>query len=288
MERSPYLPLLMRADAVFGVHLGDGGLVVSLDGTRETVTYDDVAEDADIALPYFIEIADAEIVALAEDPVHLPRFEIHADPTAHRAASALLTRLFWPRAADVVRDREEVIYPAIFGVARPAVTLEIETLPVRIHAYLGAFGDNTAYVTSGLSAPDIGEPAFVCDGASLSGFGYELALIAEPDADVLRDQFVAWVRRLCRTKDHYLRGNWLEYAEGLLPGTGLGGFLVVPPVSFVGEFPLGDKQAFWHVLLPATPEEIAYAKQTDVLEVAQRIFEAGYEDWSPLARPSTV
>jgi hypothetical protein len=99
---------------------------------------------------------------------------------------------------------------------------------------------------------------------------------------------VDWTDYVCRTKEHILRLNWLEYQEPRIPNTTLSGFIVVPPLTIPEHFPVNGGSAVWNLLLGVTAEELAVAKKDGALAVAKKLADAGFVDWTPAERPSTV
>ena len=290
-EKSPYFPFLLSCAPQFGLSVGRDGILVNLDAVQQSVDFDYVADTKKAKPPLWVEAREKDVVAYGESGAAIPNLKVYTEaavlnPAVERLLMAVFTPLMVKRP---LSDREDLIYASVFGFKEPQGVWQAEGWPVTVLAYPDAFDGLHAFVTSGFSNPELGPPAFEAEGRTLSGFGYELVLLSEDLEGPFRDQFVAWVRYVCRTKEHIVRGNWLEYEEGLLPNSTIGGYLVVPPTKFPGEFPMGEgREAWFNVLLPATPAEIALAKKSDILDVAQAIFDAGFADWSPLNRPSTV
>jgi hypothetical protein len=118
----------------------------------------------------------------------------------------------------------------------------------------------------------------------LPGFGYELIILCQGEVPVLCRELVGWAQYVLNHRQHIVRGNWLEYEEGIIPQTDLGGFLIVAPATFPASFPLSGGRAEWNLLLGVTPAESSEAKRSGVVPVAQKLFEHGYRDWSPPRR----
>jgi hypothetical protein len=291
IQNSPFFPILFPIATQFGLSLGRDGILVNLDFPADNVDFEYVDDVTKATPALWVEVKERDLLRFAEEGVAIPNLKVRTDSAIlHPALERLLMRLFTPASAKMpVSDREDLIYASLFGFKDPVGVWQGEEPPVIVLSYPEAVGGLHAFVTSGFSNPELGPPAFTFRETTLSGFGYELVMLAEDLEGPLRDQFVAWARYVCRTKEHIVRGNWLEYEEGLLPGSTIGGYLIVPPTKFPDKFPMGEgRMAWWNLLLPATPQEIAAAKQSGALDVAQRIFEAGFEDFSPLNRPSTV
>ena len=291
LPRSPHFPFFWRSADRFGVSTGREGMLVNLDFENESITFEYVPDPRESTSALWIEMKERDLLALANELRVVPDLKIvrPAAVTLNPAMERMLLRVFTPPGAPTpITDREDLIYPALFGFGEPKVLWQADDLPVQVLFYPEAVEGQHAYVTSGLSNPELGPPATTTEGLPPSGFGYELILLDEKLLSLLAGQFVAWTRYVCRTKEHVLRGNWLEYSEGGLPDTNLAGFLIVPPLLIPEEFPVGAGTAQWNLLLGATAEELALAKSTSVMDVAQKLLEAGYRDLTPMQRPSVV
>lgn len=291
LQGSPYFPFLYRNATQFGVSLGRDGILVNMDFAQDNIDFEYVADVTQAKPPLWIECKERDLLAYAQQGTFIPDLKMRTDEAVlHPSLERLLMRVFTPPSAKLpVNEREDMIYRSLFGFKDPLELAETANPQVMVLAYPAAIEGLHAYVSSGLSNPELGPPAFTFRDVPLSGFGYELVMLSEELDGELKNQFINWVSYVCRTKEHIVRGNWLEYQEGLLPGTSIGGYLIVPPTQFRPKFPMGeDRMAWFNLLLPATPQEIAAAKQSGVLDVAQKIFEAGFQDYSPLNRPSTV
>jgi hypothetical protein len=293
LPRSPHFPLLFRRATQFGISTGREGLLVNLDFAQQAIDFQHVPDVAEARAPLWIELRERELLAFASDARPIPTLKVVRPPSSADllpSIERLLLRVFTPPGTPTpVTDREDLVYDALFGPREPQQLWKSDDLPVQVLFYPEAVNGLHAYVTSGFSDPELGPPAPV-QAAALppSGFGYEMILLDEQPLSLLAGQFVAWTRYVCSTREHIVPGNWLEYSEGGLPGTTLAGFLIVPPVTLPRSFPVGPGEAQWSLLLGATAEELDLAKRTRVMEVAQKLLEAGYRDVTPLQRASVV
>jgi hypothetical protein len=291
LDNSPYFEFLFRNAAQFGVSLGRDGVLVNMDYDQEEVGFEYVADVTQAHPPLWVEMKERDLLAFAQGGAPIPNLKVKVERAVlHPSLERMLMRVFTPPGLPLpVSDREDLIYASLFGF-KPGLEMALTQDPeVVALAYPEAIDGLHVYASSGFSNPQLGPPAFTFKDQSLSGFGYELVMLSEELEGTLKTQFINWVAYVCRTKEHIVRGNWLEYEEGLLPGTSIGGYLIVPPTKFPDKFPMGEnRMAWWNLMLPATPAELKAAKQSGVLDVAQKIFEAGFEDFSPLNRPSTV
>jgi hypothetical protein len=160
-------------------------------------------------------------------------------------------------------DREELIYPALFGFdPAPKVLWDNQSL-LRVLSY------SAHSVSSGLSEPWSRNPAPMY-ADSPAGAGYEL-VVKSSDSKVT-NAFKNWVKYLDGGGDAIVPGNWLEYAEGkTIPETDIAGFLVVRPKEIPEAFPTGEGQVHWHQLIPVTATVLSEAKRTSVLRAAESV-----------------
>lgn len=162
-------------------------------------------------------------------------------------------------------DREELLYPTLFGMEPPRLLWSSKTTPLRVLRIREPARSNDIYVTCGLSDPLVWEPASIYND-QVSGAGYELILRSSSEA--VGNEFLGWANYIAENKTHLLPGEWLEYNEGdLIPGTDIAGFLIGVPNDVPAPFPVGSGEAYWHALYPVTKEQLARAKETDVYEV---------------------
>jgi hypothetical protein len=292
LPRSPHFPFFWRRATQFGISTGREGLLVNLDFASQAIDFEYVADPRASSSPLWLETKERDLQAFAAAAQPIPSLKVVRPAASDLPPSMerLLLRVFSPPGAPApVSDREDLIYEALFGAREPQQLWKADDLPVQVLFYPDAVDGLHAYVTSGLSDPELGPPAPVqAETLPPSGFGYEMILFDEKPLSLLAGQFVAWVRYVCRTREHIVPGNWLEYEEGGLPGTALAGFLIVPPVTIPRTFPVGSGEAQWSLLLGATAEELDLAKRTRVMEVAQKLLEAGYRDFTPIQRPSVA
>jgi hypothetical protein len=290
-QRSPYFDYLFRNARQFGVKTGREGMIVNLDYGTGGIGFEYVAEAAKAAPPLWIGLRERDLLKSAAEGGAVAGLRVETTPSTpppDPALERLLLHVFGNGAAPPVSEREDLIYHALFGGSDPHLVWQSEELPVRVLVYEGAFDDKYAFVTSGFSNPELGPPAGKRDDLLLVGFGYELILLSDKPGGPLARQFVDWTDYVCRTKEHILRLNWLEYQEPRIPNTTLSGFIVVPPLTIPEHFPVNGGSAVWNLLLGVTAEELAVAKKDGALAVAKKLADAGFVDWTPAERPSTV
>lgn len=271
LSRSDYTYFLARHVQQVGVRVGTATFLFRLDAESGDVALR-VCDKPDQAKPdFWVECELRDVQKAAQREVSVESLSIStgsAGQVLHPRVETILLRCFqvppYP-----LEDREELVYGSLFGFDTPEVLWQTSRNLVRTLRYPANAPGSSYCVSSGLSQPGIMPPAEIYE-EGIAGAGYELVLRSADPA--LVEQFSSWVQYVVRTQSHLLPGNWLEYPDGqLVPGTDIAGFLVVEPMSFKPEFPVGPSMAFWHQLVPATATQLKRAKRTDVFQVAERI-----------------
>jgi len=286
LDGSSYFPYLIRNVRHVGFKIGGHALLMDIDfgSGRVKISRHEAAGSQEPEVWVTVEER-----SLLEADVKAPRLSVRqlwtpqrAEP--HPALEQILARCFDVGLHGPARsDREDLVFGALFGFTTPEVLWQHSTSGVRVLLYRAGIEGLDACVTSGFTDPEIGTTEFP---EPLLGFGYELVMLCQRDEPVLWKEFQGWARYVLETGNHVLRGNWLEYQEGRIPGTDLGGFLVVAPATFPARFPLAGGYGQFNLLLGATPTELEAAKRSSVVPVAQQLFEKGYQDWSTSRRDS--
>lgn len=271
LSRAAYVYFLARHVAQVGVRVD--GVVMLLDLNARTgevsVTLCELEDQARPTL--WVECALSELESAARDGTSVTGLVIRTGPmgqVVHPRAEQLLIRCFQapPYPID---DREELIYPALFGFEPPRIVWESRQTLLRVLHYEDSASGSSFCVSSGLSEPWAWQPAEIYD-QGVSGAGYELVVKTLEPAVV--KEFSGWVQYVEQSESHLLPGNWLEYEAGkLIPGTNLAGFLVVKPTSFLPDFPVGSSNAHWHSLVPVSLAQLDHAKRSDVFQVAEMV-----------------
>jgi hypothetical protein len=232
-----------------------------------------VAEDGRPSSPGFhVDIDLARVREAVTAQRSLQEVVVRTGPSGtnlHPRIERLLLRCF-----DVppypLDDRDELIYPALFGFDESLTLWRSARSMLRVVRFQRA---STALanpcVSTGLSEPWVWQPAEIYK-CPVAGAGYELVVL---NADqLLASEFSAWVRYVEESHAHILPGNWLEYDKGQsIPGTNVAGFLVVRPERVPESFPVGDSVAYWHELIPVGASALQKAKATDVFQVAAEV-----------------
>jgi hypothetical protein len=290
LAKSDYFPFLFRAASEIGIKLDNKAMLVKFDPANEKMTIDCDVDDRECSPELWVHLSDDDILGRMYGNDHIGRIRITTSErgqVVHPTVDRLLYSCLAATSPYPLTDREELVYGALFGFEEPQVLWASETSSARALRIRRPSTGQITLVSSGFSDPDR-ESAPGRDRANASGFGYELVMmIASPDESLERE-FCVWVEYVETTGKHLLLGQYLEYEERFIPGTQLGGFIVVPPESIPPLFPVADGEAAWHLLLGVTPQELKEAKEHDVSRLADLLSENGIEDLTSANRPSVL
>lgn len=293
LQSDEHFPLLMRNASRVGFRFGEEVFLLEMDAEQGRVGLEHHASAQGLDPELWVEIAPEALFARAFEGRQATGFRIQTGPRGqvlHPSMERLIARII--EGGDAARhplsDREDLIYPALFGFGEPQPVWQQAGGGVQVLRFAGAYEGRDAWVSSGLSDPARGPSPLEIEGFRPAVAGYELVLFAAPEDAVLGQQLAGWVDYVCQTRSHILQGSWLEYAEGRIPQTSLSGFLVVPPITIPDRFPLQDGIVHWSLLLGATGQEIEVAKESSVIDIAQALFDAGWIDFSAAHRESVV
>jgi hypothetical protein len=104
---------------------------------------------------------------------------------------------------------------------------------------------------------------------------FELLVLtrAVSDVSLLATELAGWLDYAIRRQTPISRNEWLEYSEGVLPGTKLAGFAVQAPDFLPNRFPVLDRWATWNLLVGLTPAQL-----TDVKSTNRKVFNLPHQD----------
>ena len=271
LSHNPYTYLLARHVNQIGVRLTSGTLLLDLNQQTGAASLQ-ICKAPDRAQPYFwVECGFDSLEMSSNSGMGGSDVVVRTGPLGQRVhprVEQILIRCFQSPPFPP-EDREEIVFPALFGFAAPRTVWQSRNNQLRVLQYRSSDRKSSFCVSSGFSAPWTWPPAEIYDDRG-SGAGYELVLKTSKEAIVC--EFASWVQHVEQSKSNLLPGNWLEYLDGkAIPGTEVAGFLVSRPISFMTTFPVGSSVAHWHSLVPVTASELALAKRTNVHEVAKAI-----------------
>jgi len=269
LSNSAYTRFLARHVSVVGVRIEDLVFILELDSESGEVSLR-LGQGNDCSPVFWVTLKIEALEAAINQSKGIREITIVTGvmgQVVHPRVEQILIRCFefppYPKP-----DREDLIFPALFGFESPHVVWESKQSGLRVLRYRNSIGTEHC-VSSGFSESNQWKPADIYN-EGVSGAGYEL-FIKVSDPRVI-SEFVSWVKYVEETKSHLLPGNWLEYQSGkLIPNTNIAGFLIFLSASFEPEFPVEGSVAYFHKLLPVDASQLDLARRTQVLQVAERI-----------------
>lgn len=306
LERSPYFEFLCRHIASIGFKFPDCSEVVLLAGKQGQrtplaemlglsssnigiVDIQSVEQTDESAAEIWVEFDESEWMELAEKGTPVSKMRISATGI-HPRIETMVQRIFFPLAEGYpLADRIELIYGSMFGFQEPQWVWKSERKDLFVLKYERVYNGLDAYITAGFTNPELGRSAIEFEDRPVSGYGYELMILAEPEDTVYRKELIGWANHVVETGKHIYPGEYLSYKEERIAGTDLGGFIVVPPIDFPEIIPVGAGYGRLNLLLGVTAQELNIAKyEDDIYIVADRLFEEGYINFTPTRRGSVL
>lgn len=268
LKRSDYTGLAARRIRNVEIHVDREVFLLDLDAASRKVTVQPIESTSQADSR--VDCEGRDLANALAGGCNVAELTIRTGPegqVVHPRVERLLLRCFecppFP-----IDDREELILPALFGFEPPQLRWESQQNLLRVLQYQDA-RSGSFVVSSGLSEPWAWRPAEIYD-ESVSGAGYEL--VVKTNDPRIAGEFTGWLKYIERSESHILPGNWLEFEGGAtIPGTDVAGFLVVRPLSFLPDFPVGGLRAYWHQLLPVDTAQLEAAKRISVFAVAESI-----------------
>jgi hypothetical protein len=188
----------------------------------------------------------------------------------HRAGHILLekmlSKVLLRSAPYPAEDLEEVVFPAAF---QDWVVGKEWNGPeqIVIREYSSKSDDRVAVTSVGFSRWSVehhGSEQAAC----------ELLILTDQNSDIERiaGELGGWLEHSVRLGERIQTGGWLEYEEGVLPGSDLAGFVVRAPEFLPSGFPVLSEWATWNVLVGVTPAEMRAIKIGGVSPTRQETF----------------
>jgi len=270
-ERSVYFDYLYRNISRIGFDFGNSYAIVNFNYESGEICFEKV--DKKDETPIWIGISEENLEDLAKQifenksiiTIHTSNSKRIIHPTIER----IIINIFSKKNYINENEKEEIIYSSLFSFVEPVLICDFSG--VKIYKYGNQPDGLDVYVTSGLFEKNKSD-------------GCELMILADLSDVVMINEFINWTKYVVEKGKSILRGDWLEYKEGKIPGTSLSGFIVVEPLKIPESFTIVDRIFKWNLLLGVTNNELELAKRKGVYEVAQKIFENGYIDYTPILR----
>jgi len=290
-NRSNYFEYVFRNMHSIGFRFESFAILLELEYELDKIKFIYFENISSLKPELWIVVEQNALHEFADQQTPIKTIEIETSSSGqlvHPLLERLIIRCFQSTNDYHISDREELIYPALFSFIEPVIVYSHKKPPINVLLYKNGYNTKDVIITAGFSNPEIGtSPIENHNEKKLSGYGYELIALSEGD-DCIVNELINWVKYIINTKKHLFIGNWLEYEEGKIPKTDLSGFLIVNPCTLPEYFPVADGIAYLYIFLGVTESELKYAKNNDVFEVAQKLFQSGYHDFVPVRRKSVI
>ncbi len=290
LKRSPYSEYLYRNATRIGFRFENGSVMLNINYSNGSINLENYDDGNLIEPELWVEVYERELIEFAENEKPFSKINISTSglgQVLEPAVERIIQRILMPcNNGYPLCDRIELIYGGLFGFDDPEMIWKGKN-NLYVLKYEKAFKGFDVYVTSGFTNPDIGKSDIKLEEGKVSGYGYELMILANINDTILVKEFVEWVKYIDVTGKHIYQGQYLEYSEGIIPGTNLGGFIVLSPLELPEVIPVSDGFGVFNMLIGVTKEELEVVKDMDDIYVlADRLFQEGYINYGPLDRKS--
>ncbi|HLO88309.1 MAG TPA: suppressor of fused domain protein [Nostocaceae cyanobacterium] len=294
-QTSPYFDFVFPHLSQLGLKIADEAILINLDYQNSNINVSYFSTWQNLYPQLWIYIQEKALLEFAFQQIKIETLILEnpgtSQPPIHPALERLILKCFEVPTIynSSITDREDLIYAALFSFREGEIIWQHSELDIKVLKYHHALNGLDVYVTSGFSNPEFGNTSNITEEYNLIGFGYELILLSPPDTSILGEHLVGWTKYIINTGNHLLREDWLEYAEEIISGTNLSGFIITSPQSFPEQFPLFDGICFWHLLLGVTPPELNMIKTTNgeyIELIVEHLLNNGYCDYTPIDRES--
>lgn len=292
-NKSPYFEYLIRNAAKIGFKFENGCVLLTINHRKGTINLNNSPSCEGIEPELWVGIDEKELMELVANERPLSKLTITTSglgQALHPIVETIIQRIFTPpqNLGYPLSDRVELVYGGLFGFQEPELIWQSPKNDLVVLKYGKGFESLDVYVTSGFTNPNIGKSKVNLEEGKTSGYGYELIIFAAYNDAILVKEFVDWVKYIDDTGNHIYQGQYLEYHEGMIPGTNLAGFIILGPLEFPDVIPVADGFGTFNMLIGITQEELEAAKNEDIYVIADRLFENDYINYSPVNRGSLL
>lgn len=293
MSRSPYFEYLYRNINMIGFNLDNNKNILF---TREgnNLSIKKIEKENNIEPELWIEIDVNELDEFEKNDKQLTKLKIYTSNKGtilNQKVETLIQRIFMPPKDKKypLEDTIELVYGGLLGFQEPRVAWRSEKRQLYVLKYKNVLNELDLYITYGFTSPELEPSALKLEAGKISGYGYELLMFAKQDDLELVREFVDWVKYVDDTGSHIYQGQYLEYGEGVtIKGTNVAGFIILNPLGFPYTIPVIDGFGTLNMFVGVTEKELKVAKQSDIYEVAGKLSEVGYINYTPKIRESVV
>lgn len=292
MIKSPYFEYFYRNVSVIKFKLvNDKELLFIREENNISI---EVGNSRNLEPELIVELDGNELYKLEVENIPITKFRISTGPNGqviNPKVETIIQRMFMPPKDKKypIEDVIDLVYGGFFDFQEPRIAWRSSNKPVYVLKYKRVFNDLDLYITYGFSSPNLSPSELKPEEGKISGHGYELMIFAKEDDKELISEFIDWVKYVDDTENHIYQGQYLEYGEGIkLPNTDIAGFIILNPIGLPSTIPVYDGFAALNMFIGVTEQELKEAKQKDVFEVAKKLNNAGYINYTPKNRKSII
>lgn len=294
MSGSPYFEYLYRNIKIIGFNLDNSNENILFTREGNNLSINKIEKESNIEPDLWVEIDINELEEFEKNNNLLTKLKIY---TSSRGAvvdpkvETIIQRIFMPPKDKKypLEDIIELVYGGMLGFQEPRVAWRSEKKGLYVLKYKNVFNNLDLYITYGFTSPELEPSALKLREGKISGYGYELLMFAKEDDLELIREFIDWVKYIDDTGNHIYQGQYLEYGEGVkIKGTDVAGFIILNPLGFPYIVPVSDGFGTLNMFVGVTQKELHLAKQTDIYQVADKLSEVGYINYTPKIRESVI
>lgn len=253
-----------------------------------------INRESDEEVEVIVEIDKEELKKLEDENIPITKLKISTSGNNYLINTKyekLIQRIFMYSAVDKypIEDVLDLIYCSMFKFKEGRVVWRSNNKELYVLRYLNVFDDINVYITYGFSSPALKPSKLQLNEEKISGYGYELVLFAKSDDIEVVKEYIDWVKYVDDTGYHIYQGQYLEYGEGVkIPNTNISGFLILNPIGLPYVMPVYDGVATFNMFFGVTEEELIGAKQKGIYEVAMKLNDLGFINYTPKNRKSIL
>lgn len=291
--KSPYFEFFYRNINVIGFDFDNGEKFLFIK-EKDQVSIEKASDEACLKAELWIKLNKVELQDLELKGQAVTKLRISTGEKGqvlNPKVETIVQRIFMPpkNKEYPIEDLLDLVYGGLFNFQEPRVAWRSQNKSLYVLKYKQIYDGLDLYITYGFTNPNLNPSALKLDEGKISGYGYEMMLFAKDDDKELISEFVDWVKYVDDTERHIYQGQYLEYGEGVkLPNTDIAGFIILNPLGLPYTIPVADGYATLSMFMGVTEEELREAKRKDVYEVAEKLNDAGYINYTPKKRKSII
>lgn len=293
MIKSPYFEFLYRNINVIGFDFGNEYIFLFIKEIDE-LSIKKVFSNTSIKAELWIKLDKAELCNLGLKKVPVTNLRISMGENGQSLnpeVETIIQRIFMPPENNEYpsEDLLDLVYGGLFNFQEPKVVWKSKNKFLYVLKYKKVYYDLDLYITYGFTSPNLKPSALKLDEGKISGYGYELMMFAKEDDKELISEFIDWVRYVDDTENHIYQDQYLEYGEGVkLPNTDIAGFIILNSIGLPYTIPVNNGFAALSMFIGVTEQELKESKQKGIDEVAEKLKDVGYINYTSKKRKSVI